>query len=61
MCANIWNPATCTCEYGPYLGSITDDSVVPCDEIINPAGSVSKIVLKSKIQNGFLCPCTQFY
>ena len=49
MCANIWNPATCTCEYGPYLGSITDDSVVPCDEIINPAGSASKIVLKSKI------------
>ena len=45
MCANIWNPAT----YDPYLGSITDDSVVPCDEIINPAGSVSKIVLKSKI------------
>ena len=31
----IWNPATCSCENGKYLVSITDDdSVITCDEII---------------------------
>ena len=31
----IWNPATCSCENGKYLASITDDdSVITCDEII---------------------------
>ena len=44
MCAKkdyIWNPATCTCENGEYLGSIIDDSVITCDDIINAADSVS--------------------
>ena len=31
----IWNPATCSCKNGKYLGSITDDSVITCDEIID--------------------------
>ena len=26
--SNIWNPATCSCENGKYLGSIIDNSVV---------------------------------
>ena len=30
----IWNPATCSCEYGKYLASIMDDSVITCDESI---------------------------
>ena len=30
----IWNPTTCTCENGKYLASISDDSVITCDEII---------------------------
>ena len=30
----IWNPATRSCENGKYLASITDDSVITCDEII---------------------------
>ena len=30
----IWNPSTYTCENGKYLGSIIDDSVITCDEII---------------------------
>ena len=24
----IWNPSTCTCENGKYLGSIIGDSVI---------------------------------
>ena len=31
----IWNPATCSCKTGKYLASITDDSVITCDEIID--------------------------
>ena len=31
----IWNLATCSCENGKYLESITDDSVITCDEIID--------------------------
>ena len=31
----IWNPATCSCKNGKYLGSIIDDSVITCDEIID--------------------------
>ena len=30
----IWNPATCSCENGKYVGSVTDDSLIMCDEII---------------------------
>ena len=29
----IWNPAIYSCENGKYLASITDDSVIMCDEI----------------------------
>ena len=28
------NSATCNCKNGTYLGSITDDSVIMCGEII---------------------------
>ena len=30
----IWNPTTCICENGKYMGNITDDSVITCDRII---------------------------
>ena len=30
----VWNPSTCICENGKYLASITYDSVITCDEII---------------------------
>ena len=30
----MWNPATSSCKNGRYLGSIIDDSVITCDEII---------------------------
>ena len=36
----IWNPATCTCENGKYVGSIIDDLVVTCDEITEATKTV---------------------
>ena len=36
----IWNPATCCCENGNFLRSITDDFVIMCDEIINRTKTV---------------------
>ena len=30
----ICNLATCSCENGKYIGSLIDDSVIKCDEII---------------------------
>ena len=37
----IWNPATCSCENGKYLASITDNSMTACDEIIEETGTVT--------------------
>ena len=34
MCAKknyIWNPATCSCKNGKYVGSIFSNSVVTCN------------------------------
>ena len=30
-----WNRATCSCENCKYIASITDNSVITCDHIIN--------------------------
>ena len=32
---DIWNLATCSCRDGKYLVSISDDSLITCDEIID--------------------------
>ena len=47
----IWNPATCSCKNGNYLGSIIDDSVITCDEIINAADSVLTNVISTVSKN----------
>lgn len=31
----IWNPFMCTCENSKYVGSITKESAITCDEIID--------------------------
>ena len=43
MCKNdnICNPATCSHKNGKYIGSIIDDSVITCDEIIEEAKTIS--------------------
>ena len=40
-----WNPALCSCENGKYVGVITDDSVITCDEIID----TTKIILTKTV------------
>ena len=42
---SIWNPATCSCENGKYVGSFIDDSVISCDEIIGKKKRTSKTLL----------------
>ena len=32
---HIWNPAACSCKNGKELASITENSVITCDEIID--------------------------
>ena len=31
----IWDTATCSCENGKYVASITDDSLITCHETID--------------------------
>ena len=37
----IWNPDTCRCKNGKYLGGIIDDSVTSCNENIDRTKSTS--------------------
>ena len=30
----LCNPSACICKNGKYLASVMDDSVIPCDEVI---------------------------
>ena len=42
VCKNdyIWNPATCSCENGKYVGSIIDGSVIKYDKITEETKTV---------------------
>ena len=44
----IWNPATCSCENGKYLGIIINDSVITRYEIIEKA-NVSTNFINEKV------------
>ena len=41
MCTEKIIFATCSCKNSKYLGSIIDDSVIMCDEVINVGNYVS--------------------
>ena len=49
----VQNPVACTCKNGKYLGSIIDDSVITCDEIIDGVAKsyvkVTKFVLAKTV------------
>ena len=49
----VQNPVACTCKNGKYLGSIIDDSVITCDEIIDAVAKsyvkVTKFVLAKTV------------
>ena len=66
----IWNTATCSCKYGKYLGSIIDDSVITCDEIIDtetkPYDEQTKTVTKKNekeqpVKHKIFIFCLSFY
>ena len=44
----IWNPAICSCKNGKYLASITDDSAITCNEIIEERKTVATILNEKK-------------
>ena len=37
-----WNPSTCILEHSKYLKSVTDTSVIECDEIVIVMANLSK-------------------
>ena len=45
----IWNLATCSCENGKFVGSITAGSVTTFDEIIKGTNTVSTNFNKKKV------------
>ena len=42
----ILNPAACSCKNGKYLASITNDSVIMCDEIVEEQKQLQQILLR---------------
>ena len=52
---DIWNPTTCGCKNGKYVGSITDNSVIKCDQIIKETKTVP---IKSTSIKTVLTKCT---
>ena len=50
----MWNPVTCSCENGKYIGSVIDDSVIMCDEIIEETKNIlTKTVLTKTVPRNF--------
>ena len=45
----VWNPLPCSSENGKYLGSIVDNSLITCDEVID----TTKIVPAKTIPTNF--------
>ena len=52
----VWNPATCSCENRKYLASIMDDSVITCDDVIEPYNKEINLNEKKAI-----CKTKNFY
>ena len=53
----IWNPATCSCRNGKYLGSTTDDTVIKWDEIIEETKTFPTNFNEKKVT----CKTKKFY
>ena len=50
----IWNRATCGCENGKYLSSVTEDSVIACDETIDTTETIlTKTVPRKSTSTSF--------
>ena len=64
MCKDyIQNPSTWSCKNGEYLASITDDSAIKCDEIIDSYNEKQKPFqqILMKRQQSVKCRISIFY
>ena len=50
----IWNPVTCSCEYGKHFASILYDSAITSDEIIETYNEETNFNEKNKMQNFYI-------
>ena len=57
----VWNPATRSCENRKYLASIMDDSVITCDDVMEPYNKEINLNEKKaicKTQNFYILPAS---
>ena len=54
-----WNPSTCS--FPKYLASITDDSAITCDEIIESCDEKTKTVTANFNEKRATCKIQNFY
>ena len=45
----MWNPVTCSCENGKYVGSNIDDLVISCDKIIKTTKTIPTKTVPTKV------------
>ena len=57
----VWNPTTRNCENGKYLGSIMDDSVITCHEIIESYNKETKTIPTNFNEEKKTCKTQNFY
>ena len=57
----IGNPSTCSCKNGKYLASIIVDSVITCDEIIEPCDEETKTIPRNFNEKQGTCKTQNLY
>ena len=57
----IWNPFTCSCEYGKYLTSIMEDSAILCDKVIESFDKETKTIPTSFSEKKAFCKTQNVY
>ena len=57
----IWNPSTCSCEYGKYLTSITEDSAILCDKVMESFDKETKTIPTSFSEKKVFCKTQNVY
>ena len=58
---HIWNLATCNCKNRKYLASVTEDSVITCDKIINKTNIVSTKSVPTSFNLAILTGASIYY
>ena len=56
-----WNPATCSYQNLKYLASITDDSAIMIDEVIDSCDEKTKTILTNLDEKKATCKTQNFY